>query len=102
MKKEITKNNSKKTTKRKKLFCKENFNNIPFIDSAHFEINSNKEIIIDGCKCILEYDENFIKIKMDKMDVLFFGEKMEIKCMTTDSLVIKGIIASIEFTTGVK
>lgn len=99
MKREMSAKNSKKSSKKKKLFCRENLANIPFIDSAHFEINSNKEVIIDGCKCILEYDENFIKIKMEKMDVLFWGRDMEIKCMTTDSLVIKGVIASIEFTT---
>ena len=32
------------------------------MDLTHFEMNGNREVIVDGCKGILEYDENIIKL----------------------------------------
>lgn len=61
------------------------------------EIKGNREAVIEGCKSVLHYDENIVKVSMNKMIVSFFGRNMEIKCLTADSLVIRGFITSIEF-----
>lgn len=63
----------------------------------HLEMNGNREIIIDGCKGILEYDENVIKINTSDIILSFIGRNLSIKCMTSESLIIKGYIVSIEF-----
>lgn len=69
------------------------------LSSVHFEINGNKEAIIEGCKCILQYDENIVRISVKGMAVSFYGRNLIIKCLTEDSLIVQGFITSIEFST---
>lgn len=66
---------------------------------THFEMNSNREVSIEGCKSILQYDENIIRINTGKMVTSFLGRNLSIKCLTPDSLVVQGFITSIEFIT---
>lgn len=68
-------------------------------ECTHFEINGNREAIIEGCKSILEYDENIVKINTGKMVTSFEGRKLQIKCLTPDSLIVEGFITSIRFDT---
>lgn len=67
------------------------------LSPVHLDIKSNREVIVEGCNTIEEYDENIVKIKTPKMGISFFGKNLEIKCMSVDSLVVEGIISSIEF-----
>ncbi len=69
------------------------------LGSVHFEMNGNREVIVEGCRGILQYDENIVKISVKKMSVAFFGRNLSIKCMDVDSLVITGFVTSIEFIT---
>lgn len=89
-KKKKNKNNCVKST---------NITEYALSDFSHFEINSNKEAIVEGCKGILQYDENVIKINMGKMITNFYGKNLSLKCLDSDSLVIIGTISSIEFIT---
>lgn len=66
---------------------------------VHFEMNSNREVAIEGCKGILQYDENIIRINTGKMVTSFSGRNLSIKCLTPDSLIVQGFITSIEFIT---
>ena len=66
---------------------------------THYEMNSNREVIIEGCNGILQYDENIIKVNMDKMITSFYGRNLSIKCLSSDSLIVEGFITSIEFLT---
>ena len=67
------------------------------LSPIHIDIKSNREAVVEGCNSIEEYDENMVKIKVSKMVISFFGKNLAIKCMSVDSLVIEGIISSIEF-----
>ncbi len=69
------------------------------LDPVSIEMKGNREVIIEGVKSIAEYDENMIKLNMKKMAVVLFGRGLEIKCLSTDSLVIKGFVTSVEFET---
>ena len=69
------------------------------LNPVHFEMNGNKEVVIEGCKSILEYDENMVRIRVKNMSVSYYGRNLMIKCLTPDSLVIEGFITSIEFVT---
>ncbi len=69
------------------------------MNPVHFEINGNKEAIIEGCKCILQYDENTVRISVKGMSVSFCGRNLKIKCLTPDSLIVQGLIMSVEFIT---
>ncbi|MCI9273024.1 MAG: sporulation protein [Clostridiales bacterium] len=65
--------------------------------AAHFEMNGNREVIVDGCRGVLEYDEHKIRINTGKMITCFQGRCLSIKCLTSDSLIVEGFITSIEF-----
>jgi len=67
-------------------------------DQTHYEFNSNKEIIIEGCRGILQYEENIVRLNMKNMITIFCGRKLSIKCLTEDSLIITGFITSVEFS----
>ena len=69
------------------------------LSSVHIEMRSNKELILEGCQKIEEYDENMIKIKVSKMWVSVFGRNLELRCLTPDSLIVSGFICSVEFLT---
>lgn len=66
---------------------------------SHFEINGNREAMIDGCRELLEYSDTTIKINMGKLIVSFSGRGLSIKCLNENSLVIYGYITNIEFIT---
>lgn len=65
--------------------------------AAHFEMNGNREVIVDGCRGVLEYDEQKIRVNTGKMITCFQGRCLSIKCLTSDSLIVEGFITSIEF-----
>ena len=64
---------------------------------VHYEMNSNKEIAIEGCKGILHYEESAVKLNMQNTVTVIYGQKLNIKCLTEDSLIVTGFINSIEF-----
>lgn len=83
-----------------KLFSKLKNSSVgSFMCPVHFEIKSNRQVIVEGCQSIGQYDENMVKIKVKKMAVSFFGKDLNIKCLDSDSLIIDGFITSIEFDT---
>ena len=54
-------------------------------------------ILIENYKCILEYQDIFIRIKMSNGLIDISGLNLELNEMTKDDLIIRGTIESIEF-----
>ncbi len=69
------------------------------LSPVHIEMRSNRELMLEGCQKIEEYDENIVKIKVPKMWISVFGKNLELRCLTPDSLIVSGIISSVEFFT---
>lgn len=67
------------------------------LKSSQIEILGNNEAIIEGCKGILEYEEDVIKLNLGKMSVKFCGKNLTVKCMNNDSVILSGFISNIEF-----
>ena len=91
----------KKSKKHFKIIGNMGFDNFDLknmLSPIYMDIKSNREVVVEGCNTIEEYDENLVKIKVPKMGISFFGKNLEIKCMSVDSLVIEGVISSIEFS----
>lgn len=66
-------------------------------NAPHFEINDNKEVIVEGCKGILEYSENTVDLDTGKYISAFWGTNLKIQYIRPDALVIKGKICGVEF-----
>lgn len=63
------------------------------------ELCGNRELSVDGCRGILDYDMEMIKINCGKMVLKVTGRNLVIRCMTRDSMIINGFILSVEFIT---
>lgn len=64
---------------------------------VHIEIFSNKNAIIEGCKSIVDYEENYIKLKIKKGFLILSGTEFLISSFEEESIIIKGNISTIEF-----
>ncbi len=69
-----------------------------FLEGAtHIEIAGNREIIIEGCKGIIDYTEESIKLSAGKYAILIIGKNLEIKNLFDESIIINGFIIKIEY-----
>ncbi len=66
--------------------------NMPYI-----ELKGNREALIEGCKGILEYDTQVIRVNAGGLVISFCGRGLNIKCLTVSSLIVEGYITSVEF-----
>ncbi|MCL2056077.1 MAG: YabP/YqfC family sporulation protein [Oscillospiraceae bacterium] len=64
---------------------------------AHIEMAENREAVVDGCRGVLQYDDNVVKLATGKMAVKFNGRGLQINVLTRDSAVVTGFITSVEF-----
>ena len=72
--------------------AKEMIRPMPFM-----EITTNRKLLIDGCKGILEYRTELVKINTGRLILSVTGRGLYIKCMSANALVICGYISGIEF-----
>lgn len=66
---------------------------------VHLDFAGNREVVVEGCHGVLEYDENIICIKAGKMKVRFLGRNFIIRNYVDKSITIDGFINSVEFLT---
>ena len=79
--------------KEKKIFkLPDEILNIPKI-----EMLGNKELIIDGCKGVVEYGENLIKLNTGELVMSIEGDEMLIKSFDSEIAVISGFFSGITF-----
>ncbi len=69
-----------------------------FADEPKIEMLGNREIIIDGCKGVVEYGENLIKLSLGKSTLSVSGDNLVIKSFDSSIAVISGQIGEISFT----
>ncbi|MCM1363817.1 MAG: YabP/YqfC family sporulation protein [Faecalibacterium sp.] len=63
----------------------------------HIEFNSNCCACVEGCKGIIEYDGNVVRINCGHILVKFCGDNLSIRALSTDRISVNGIILSVEF-----
>ena len=67
-------------------------------DVPTIEISGNTEAVIDGCKGIVEYSEEKIRINTGRLILCITGRNLQLKCMTAQSAVVIGYLLSIGFS----
>lgn len=89
----------KSARKNKFNFIKDNDEifNSEMIGSTHTEIFANKKIIIEGCQSIVDYQNNYLKLKLKKGFLNILGSEFLITTFDDQKIIIKGNIMSIEF-----
>lgn len=69
-----------------------------FCPACHLEMNSNKEATVEGCRGILEYTTQVVRLSADRMVIRFTGRDLELLSMNASAVVVRGTIAAVEFT----
>lgn len=62
-----------------------------------FHIQSNKELYIENCKRIEEYNEVYMRLKSDGLYIQIWGCNLKAFDFRTNGLIIRGKIERIEF-----
>lgn len=65
----------------------------------HIETEGNREVVVDGCRGILAYEENLIRLNAGSLILSFRGSELSIQNYSDRQSVITGNIAAIEFGT---
>ncbi|MGI6260672.1 MAG: YabP/YqfC family sporulation protein [Acutalibacteraceae bacterium] len=78
---------------------KEPYNRIAALQPFRIELTGNCEMDIDGCRGIVAYDSDCIKIALPKMILCIYGRGLTIRCMTRESVTLCGCILRTEFIT---
>lgn len=66
---------------------------------VHIELDGNLSAIVDGCKGVLEYNENTIRLNTGRLIVRVCGNALTITSMQNGQAVITGCIAGLDFST---
>ena len=67
------------------------------VTGPKIELCSNKEAAIDGCKGVIDYRDDIIKLKVTGGTVAINGTDMELLELSENSALIKGNFKSVEF-----
>lgn len=67
------------------------------INEAKIEMIGNREIIVDGCKGVIEYGENLIKLNIGELVLCLVGDNMIIESFDSGVAIIGGNFAEISF-----
>ena len=62
-------------------------------------LSGNRELTVEGCKGILEYDEDIIRLNLGKFILRLTGRDLSLCTLTEDTAVVEGYLLSIEFLT---
>ncbi len=64
---------------------------------SRIEMFSNREISIEGCEGVLEYNDCYLKLNLNKGALIIFGTGLDISAFEGRSITVSGKISSIEF-----
>lgn len=68
-----------------------------FADEPKIEMLGNREMIIDGCKGVVEYDEAIIKLSLGEYVLSLSGDNLLINSFDNSVAIISGQICEISF-----
>lgn len=68
--------------------------------TAIFEIEGNRRVVISGSRGITTYADDCISLRIPEGQVAFFGNELEMSCLTADGATITGRLQRIEFMEG--
>ena len=78
---------------------KELYGRVAALQPFRIELTGNCEMDIDGCRGIVAYYSDCIKIALPKMILCVYGRRLTIRCMTKESVTLCGCILRTEFIT---
>lgn len=74
-------------------------NELSALKAASLQLDFNHQATVDGCRGIIDYYENLIKLRVVGGTVVFLGKGLSISSLSDADVIIEGQIDSIEFIT---
>ena len=65
---------------------------------GYIELVSNTCALIDGCRSVMEYNEELIKLNLGKNTVSFSGTGLTIRSLSMEQAMVEGFIVSVDFS----
>ena len=65
--------------------------------AARIELSGNRRAVVEGCRGLVEYGDELIRLNTESGIVRFMGRGLSMSCMTEDSAVIEGLLLSVEY-----
>ncbi len=66
--------------------------------SLRMELSGNRRVVVEGCRRILQYDEDRIRLDTVEGAVCFEGEALRVNCLSGGSAVVTGCIVTVGFS----
>lgn len=79
------------------IFGGENGFEKALLNGPRIELFSNSQMVIEGCLGVLEYNENYLKLRLAQGALVLAGENFDIVSFEEKTIFIKGKISSVEF-----
>ena len=64
---------------------------------AQIEFYGNTVVTVDGCKEILEYEPETVKLNVGRYNVRFTGKDLTLKNLTDKQITVEGCFYNLEF-----
>ena len=68
-----------------------------FCEKSNIEICDNTRAVVEGCKGVVEYSDTVIRISFGAYSVAFVGRGLNLKCLSSTSLITEGFFLNVEF-----
>jgi sporulation protein YqfC len=79
------------------LLARENKLEKQLLIGPRIELVANKQIVVEGCLGVLEYNENYLKLRLSSTALILQGENFDVVSFSDQSILVKGKINSLEF-----
>lgn len=64
---------------------------------SKIQLIGNRELSLEGCKGVLEYDNSIIRLNLGNRQLKLLGRNLSIRVLERNYVEIEGFIATIEF-----
>ncbi len=66
--------------------------------TPHIDLCSNKELFVEGCTGIIEYNSSLVRINCKSLVLKIIGDNLTIKSDSVEQISVSGNIISLDFT----
>lgn len=68
-----------------------------FLPKIHLEVLDDGQAVLEGCKGVISYSEEFIRLGCGRRIVTFVGTGLELRCLSSSTAVVTGAILEIRY-----
>lgn len=68
-----------------------------FLPDVHLEVLENSQAVVEGCKGVLAYSSELIRLGCGRRILSFSGSGLELRCLSASTAVVTGTIDEIRY-----